>query len=197
MVCWPSRGAAYGVAGAENHVDVAEQLQHAVSVPGPEALGLDHPPGWDQAAGEEPIAGARVEVLRPGDQVGPVQVGTFGRRDQEGGGAGAGGLRHGDPPVDAQGSRYRGDGGEGHGMAVAGEVVVGDGEAQAVDTLGQQRCRVLDGPWPLGRVGRVVALERVPGRGEIAHACGRTGPGDRGSPRTCSCRCAPAGRRSA
>ena len=112
----------------KDHVDLAKQLQHPGAKPSPQALRLDDPGARDLAAGEEPVARAGVEILRPRAQVGQMQVGALRRRDQEGRGTRARRLWHGYAARHAQRSGHGGHRGERLGLAVAGEVVVGDGD---------------------------------------------------------------------
>ena len=89
----PARRRRAGRGRREQEVDVAEGRERLFEPPAPHALGAADPGGGQQRAGEEAVAGVRVEVVGAGAQPVEMEGGAFAVGDEIGGGAaGLGGV---------------------------------------------------------------------------------------------------------
>ena len=123
--------------------------------------------GRRHGAGDQPVAHGGIEIVRAGAQTVEMQARAFARGDDEGGGAGALGLRNFDVAIGAERGRDVIDGVAGF-AGFAFEIAAGDRDAQAVGAALQQRRDRLGGAVGAGRIVGVVTLHGVVGEREIA-----------------------------
>ncbi len=134
---WPILGAVQGVAGARMMSTSAEQLLHLGAVVAAEALCLDVPGAGQQRARHEALARVGIEVLRPRPEPRQMELAALDRRNDIGGSPRRGGLRNDDGPGRAQRLGHGGDRFKRLGFGALGEIIAGDGDAQAADALVQ------------------------------------------------------------
>ena len=168
MVCWPMRGAGNGVAGARMASTDSNSRSICVAIPAAELLRLDHERPRHHRPGDEPVAHGRLEIRARVRRRSRCRARALAGRDDEGGGAGARGLRDLDLAGDAERLGDLGHRGQRLGRGAAPEIAAGDGDAQAADAGLERRQRRLGGPLGADGVLGVVALHGVVGERQVA-----------------------------
>ena len=193
----PSFGATQGVAGAMITSTDLEQLQHLRAIPAAEFLRAVDQRRRDHRARHQAIAHRRIEIVRALAQAIEMQRGAFGRGDDVGRGAGAGGFGNFDRSGGAERLGDARDGFDGLRENILLEIAAGD----AIRRPPRSPARAATSPARSAASCRPHRRHRVPASrhrpARDRRRCARTGRDDRSLRQTETTARATAGHRSA